>query len=366
MNLDGKRIWVDLEHQKTGIMLVSLLKRLERDGCEILYTAREFANTSKVLDEVGISYKLVGAHGGADLKDKLTTHVARLQELIPIVSDFSPDLALTFSSVELARIGFGLSIPTIGFNDEPRSWAVAKLTLPLYTRVLTPACIPKKEYYRLGATEENLVQYNGIDEVAWVEPFEPDKSVLAEMDVEKGEYVLLRTEMTHAQYLREMMDPGDTSIINFLPDVYRAFPNHKYFIIPRMNEQHELLKKKLVPLAPDKIIVTDYINKLTDFIFYSGLVASGGGTIVRESALFNIPSIEFFPGKTAWQEHFLMNNEFPLWHIRDENDVAAKMKEILEHGISSDRFTSDYKKKLANYDNPNEICYQEISKILSK
>jgi len=40
-------------------------------------------------------------------------------------------------------------------------------------------------------------------------------------------------------------------------------------------------------------------------------VISGGGTLVRESSLLSVPSIEYFPGDSAPQETFLLNSGFP-------------------------------------------------------
>ncbi|GAJ16900.1 unnamed protein product, partial [marine sediment metagenome] len=75
------------------------------------------------------------------------------------------------------------------------------------------------------------------------------------------------------------------------------------------------------------------------------LVISGGGTIVRESSLLNVPSIEFFPGETAPQEHFLINNGFPLSHIKKSEKIIRKSIEFLSEKPHHDRFNDSFKKK---------------------
>jgi len=364
MSLTGKKIWVDLEHQKAGIMLYSLFKRLENEGAELLITGRDIGNNRQVMDELGLNYIMVGKHGGEKLEDKLAAYIERLELLLPRVKQFQPDHFLTFNSVEGLRISFGLRIPSISFNDEPRSTAVGRLTLPITDMVITPECVPEDLYLQLGASRDRMIRYNGIDEIAWISEYTPKGDILDVMDVTKGEYVLMRTEMTHTEYLRDVMRPEETYITRFLPAIYREFPNHKYFLLPRLDSQFEYLNKKFEDYDPAHVIVTKFVPRLDDFMFYSAFVASGGGTIVRESSLMDIPSIEFFPGESAPQEHFLVDNGFPLWHIKDFDEVASKANDILAAGPGKERFTEAFKERLKDYENPNEVCFQAIANRL--
>ena len=101
-----------------------------------------------------------------------------------------------------------------------------------------------------------------------------------------------------------------------------------------------------------------------DLCFYAALVISGGGTITRESALLGVPSIEFFPGKSAPQEIFLTENGFPMYHIRDIKKIVDESIKILEKGPSSGRFTMDFQKKLRKFENPNRIYFDYVKEKL--
>jgi len=103
---------------------------------------------------------------------------------------------------------------------------------------------------------------------------------------------------------------------------------------------------------------------MVDLCFFSSLVISGGGTIVRESSLLNVPSIEFFPGETAPQESFLINNGFPLQHIKEIDEIVKKSLEILSTKPKSDRFNNIFQEKIMNFENPNEICYNFVKRNL--
>ena len=55
MSLKGKKIWIDAEEPKTGIMLKSLIKWFKEAGAELLITARDFDSTFKILDDTGFN-----------------------------------------------------------------------------------------------------------------------------------------------------------------------------------------------------------------------------------------------------------------------------------------------------------------------
>ncbi|MHA1794318.1 MAG: DUF354 domain-containing protein [Promethearchaeota archaeon] len=367
MTMDAKKIWIDLEEPKAPIQYQHLFKWLEKDNVNVLVTARDFDSTFDILDNLKVDYIPVGKHGGGTLIGKLEAFIDRINQLFQHVKKFNPDYLITFGSPEAIRIAFGLGIPSIGFNDEPRSAAVGRLTLPLITKVITPKCIPEEEYYKLGATKDKLIRYNGIDEIGWLEDFKPDDSILNSLTLQKGKYVLIRSEMTTAEYLLKKMKPEETNIVEFLPRIHEKFPDLDYIILLRTKEQEKWLKNKLPELTTKKnIIIKRFIPNITNVCFYSALVISGGGTIVRESSLLNVPSIEFFPGPSAPQEQFLINNEFPLWHLRNPDDVAVKAIEILSEGLHEKRFSKNFRKKIAHFDNPTKILYQEVMKDLKE
>ena len=99
----------------------------------------------------GLDLLMVGSHGGSDLYDKLFQSSKRIVELTKIISKYSPDLVISFSSPEASRVAFGLGIHHIGFNDSPHAEAVARLTIPLLlTKLFSPAAIPIIAWKKYG------------------------------------------------------------------------------------------------------------------------------------------------------------------------------------------------------------------------
>lgn len=367
MSLLNKKIWIDIEEPKTAIMFDSLIKILNDEKASILITARNYDSTFQILDDQNLSYIKVGKHGGDKLTGKLKAYIERLGDLFPLVVEFKPDFFITFSSPEGARISYGLNIPSMGYNDEPRNVHVCKLFFPYIDQIITPECVPIEWYINLHANPEKLIRYNGIDEIAWLAEFYPNNESLQEFNVEKGKYVIIRSEPSFASYFISKLEPEKSLISEFFPLIFNEFPDLKYFIITRTEKQEVYLKSKLKDqIENTNVILTRYLPNMTNLCFYSALVISGGGTIVRESSLLNVPSIEFFPGDSAPQELFLMKNDFPLVHIKQHDKIAEKAIEILSGKPKSSRFTTSFKDRLKSFENPNEICFKKIIDRLLK
>ena len=362
----NKKIWIDIEEPKTGIMFKSLIEKFHSEGLETLITARDYDSTFQILDELGYSYQKVGIHGGEKLENKLKEYIQRLHDLFPIITKFNPNFFVTFSSVECARISYGLNIPSIGYNDEPRNIPVCKLLFPFLDKIITPKCVPKEWYIKLHADHEKIIRYNGIDEIAWLSEFTPNSQVLEKFDLERGKFLIIRSEPSFASYFVNKLAPDRTLISEFLPSIYHEFPEHKFIVIVRTNEQQEFLEKKLSGLIDNKnIILTRFMPNMVDLCFYSALVISGGGTIVRESSLLKTPSIEYFPGETAPQEQFLIKNGFPLHHIKEPKKIIQKSIDYLSRGDFSNRFDLSFKKIINTFDNPNDICFDYVMNSLN-
>ena len=144
MSLLNKKIWIDIEEPKTGIMFNSLLKKFQKEGADLLITARDYDSTFQILDDLHVKYQKVGKHGGEKLEDKLKTYIDRLSKLYPYVIKYAPDYFVTFSSVEGTRISYGLNIPSIGYNDEPRNVPVCKQIFPYLYHIITQICLQEE------------------------------------------------------------------------------------------------------------------------------------------------------------------------------------------------------------------------------
>ena len=123
---------------------------------EVLCTSRQYREANELAKIKGLDLLIVGSHGGADLYKQLYESTARVMELSKTIQRFSPDLAVSFSSPEASRVSFGLGVDHLGFNDSPHAEAVARLSVPLLTKLFTPSIIPLTSWTKYGVN--NLVR----------------------------------------------------------------------------------------------------------------------------------------------------------------------------------------------------------------
>ncbi|MHA1717882.1 MAG: DUF354 domain-containing protein [Promethearchaeota archaeon] len=358
------KIWIDFNEPKCVVMLKGFVDReLNRGEHDFLFTARDFDSTLSLLDDWGISYHAVGRHG-VSLLEKLSCSAERVNELIPLVHDERPDVMFNLASPDGVRVAFGFQIPIVLFNDEPRSYATCKLTLPFANRVIVPRCIPVEWYMDHYVIDSKvLVRFNGIDEVAWVQGFRPDRGFLSKLGLEAFNYVICRTEMTTASYLINDMRPHETLLSQILPSLLDNYRDLKFLVLVRNEWQHESLREQFkVEIDDGRVLLFRGLSNLLHYEYHAKLVLSGGGTITRESPLLGTPSIEFFPGMTYPQERFLMENGFPLQHIKDVSEIFNSACQHLDRKVNL-ALKHRIMQKVANLDNPVNVGYEHLLQV---
>ena len=162
----------------------------------------------------------VGSHGGADRYDKLREGARRTYELAEVVKQFGPDVAVTFSSPEGTRVAFGLGIRHIGFNDSPHSDAVAKLTVPLTSKLYCPWVIPYSAWSGYGIAKKNIVHYRALDP--------RHGSSIMKMTYKKSNrikrmmMILLRLEESKASYIADKKVSTTKMIDSFVNELWQS------------------------------------------------------------------------------------------------------------------------------------------------
>lgn len=342
---EGK-IWFDVCEPKTVVMLKALYEDLV-ERYEMLVTARDFDATYFLMDEWGIPYHKVGRHGGNTLAGKMRSYTERLAQLLDLVEGERIKCLFCLASPEALRLCFGLQIPNMVFNDEPRSVGVAKLSFPFADHLVVPECIPREWFTRLGAREGALHTFHGIDEVAWLQDFHPDPAPLAPLGVEPDQFIVARTEASTAQYLMTEMEEHESLLTEILPPILKSHPEQKLVVLARNAPQYQHLGQVFAAeVTAGRVQVHRHLDNLAHVMYHASLVITGGGTMVRESALLGVPSVEFFPFDTYPQEQFLIDNGFPLRHVKKPRAVVEACTEYLAGECKQD--TTEQRRQLDN------------------
>jgi len=270
---------VDINTPKQVRFFNPLVKRLEAEGFEVLVTTRRFREVEQLARMIGLSHVPVGAYGGARLEDKLKASLSRSLRLLKVVKEWSPDLAISFSSPEAARVAYGLAIPHLCVNDSPHAEAVAKLTVPLSTVLFTPRFIPVEKWTKYGIEPGSIVQYDAIDPVAWLKQAPPPST-------RRRRLIVMRAAEAYASYLDKEADVVERVAERLVEEV----EGFKIVLLARYPDQltrvKRLLRKVTVPTR-----VVDSVRLLSEACLFIG----GGGTMTWEAALLGTPTISCTP-----------------------------------------------------------------------
>lgn len=88
------KIWIDIVNSPHVRFFNGVIKRLKKDGHEVLITARDFSNIHDLLDIFGLEYVSIGNHG-VTLEEKLLSSTKRAYELSKFIAKENVDVAIT-------------------------------------------------------------------------------------------------------------------------------------------------------------------------------------------------------------------------------------------------------------------------------
>jgi predicted glycosyltransferase len=256
-----------------------MIKRLQKNNT-ILCTSRDYREVKHLARLRRMKLHTVGRHGGQTKKGKLDASLDRMTSLTRLIQRFGPDVAVSFSSPEAARVAFGLGIRHVTFSDSPHAEAVMRLTLPLVQKLLIPWIIPKKEFIKYGIAAKDIIPYRAIDAAIIVKSARYTKS----SKEHKKKNILIRIEESQAAYVQQKNHTN-----RIIQKIVSGFPTENVIVLPRYRTQILKLKrdfgKKLKIL--DKVVVGSTLLSDTD------LFIGSGGTMTAEAALLGIPTVSY-------------------------------------------------------------------------
>ena len=197
------KIWIDIVNTPHVRFFNGIIKKLRKDGHEVLITARDFSNIHDLLDIFGLEYTSIGDHG-VTLEEKLLSSTKRAYDLSKFISKEDIDIAITKHSIELPRVAFGLGIPNIFILDNEHAIAANKLTLPLTNKLIIPEIFDVWNTIKFGMNPNNIVQYNGTCEITHLEDFKYNEKILETLNLDLDDnkkIILMRPEPSLASYL---------------------------------------------------------------------------------------------------------------------------------------------------------------------
>jgi len=347
------KVWFDVPSPREGRYFSLLAEIVRGAGLEVFITARDHAETLRILDMMGEQYVPVGRHGGGSKMGKLIAYVDRALELTRLVSEERPGVLVSLASPEAVRVAFGLGIPSITLFDAPHAIHVGRLTFPLSSRVVYPAAIPAHLLIDMGASPASLRPFEGVDPVAWMKRARPDPSPLLELGLDlRSNLVLVRPEERKAAYLADLDIEGSVTV----PIIEKALSlGAKVVLVPRYQDQRRFFEERF----GDRILIPERPFDAVSSYFFFSLVVSGGSSMAIEASLVGTPSISAFPlDVTLYDVEFISRAGFPIWRIKDPAEAAELAAQVL---MDPDRYRlRDYREMLSRLEDPAEVILSEI------
>ncbi|HVX02640.1 MAG TPA: DUF354 domain-containing protein [Nitrososphaera sp.] len=364
-NLQHLRIWFDVLTPKQVMFFKDAVASLQKNGHEVLCTSRDYREAVELARMKGLDLKLVGRHGGPERYGKLAASTERMRALADVISGFSPDAAVTFSSPEGARVAFGLGIRHIGFNDSPHAEAVARLTVPLMNRLLCPWVIPYSSWTRFGISRKDIARYRALDPAAWLKR-EHDGSghdELAHADRETeldrkssgkraaASLIMIRLEESKASYIADKRLES-TVLVDAVVDGLTECAD--IVILCRYSDQIEDAKARYGHRAKVIESVVDGVSLIKSADLFIG----AGGTMSAEAALLGIPTISIAPVRYHVEDYLVRSG------LVERTRTPGALARLAKKMLVDERFRRAQKKKarraLASMENPTEKMLEAI------
>lgn len=319
-------IWIDILTPKQLYFLGELGRRLEAKGYEVFRTTRHYREVNELIKLKGINALPIGKHGGASLEGKLTASAKRVEELSHIIGRLKPNLSIAFASPEAARTAFGLAIPHYTINDSPHSIAVARLTVPLSSKLFSLGIIPKKVWVKLGASPDMVLQYNALDPIAWLKAFIPNPTVLYDLKLDDSKpIVVFRAEEAFASYLLGHVSEKESVIIPIIDRLIEEYDKPLQIVaLPRYTTQIPIIRAAF----HNRVIVPKNVIDGPSLLFFSSVFIGAGGTMTAEAAMLGTPTISCYPREPTLVERYLIGKKL-VFRVTDPEKVTKKTIDIL-------------------------------------
>ena len=305
------RVWYDActgKHVRYG---VALAKRLRQLGHEVVLTTRKHPDTVPLARFLTENFIVVGKYSPESLLTRLRESVRRQLAFCKIFGEAVPDVAISHGSVDQMRVAFGLGIPTITTVDTPYADAVHRLTLPLADYVVVSKAIPKETLQKYSVKGE-IVQFDGVDEVAWIRGFKP----LVQYDFGRP-LIVVRELEERAVYAKKRF--SSIALAKKLTSLGKVVFLSRY--------RHRPIKGLIVPEG--------FVDSAS-LVAQADLFVGAGGTITREAALQGTPAIVVNVFQGQYVNDYLAEKGFAIFKVKISSVVEVARKLLGERKDVSD------------------------------
>jgi uncharacterized protein len=354
------KVWIDVLTPKQANFFAELQHRLSVKGLKTIITTREYREVNEVLDLRKVKSIQVGRHGGGSLNDKLVESAKRVSALIQVVEEQEPDVAISFSSPEAARVAFGLKIPHYCVSDSPHAEAVCKLTIPLSRKLFTPWVIPTYAWSKYGIAPKDVLKYRALDPIVWLNTNRNcNNRVLDDLklDVTKP-IIMVRPPEELAAYLAARSSTISATTIDIIAKILdHEQDGFQVLVLSRYDGQSEKLKKRF----GNSVTAPEHVVDTVPLLRAASVFIGGGGTMTAEAALLGVPAVSYYPGEPTFVDRFLMNQGL-MDRLQDPGRIAQRTIAISKNNDFRELCRKKSGKLLQSMEDPLKTIIQKVFK----
>jgi len=299
------RYWFDLLTPKQILFFRPVIEGLGKEGHEVLATSRRYREVEQLASMLGLELSFAGERGGKDPLGQLRLSFQRMEQLLPTVVSFSPDVSISVASADCARISFGLRVRHVAVNDSPHSLVAGKLSLPLSYHLMTPWIIPFSAWSVFGVSKGQISRYRALDPAAWLKRRPRRASPRVETKGSKKATILVRLEESYAPYLADSDESWSEKVLARLAS---DFKGNDLVALCRYEDQLASVRKKF----GDSYSVPEEAFDGAGMIERSDVFVGMGGTMTTEAALLGVPAVSAFQGAELYTEKYLLSKRLLL------------------------------------------------------
>ncbi len=310
------RIWIDLGNSPHVPFFSALSREFAKRGHEVVWTARDYAQTVELAKSAGLDPVVFGTHGGKNVVSKAMKFASRVLELRKWASREKIDLVLSHNSQEplvVARLLGLKSVNLMDYEHHPGN----HLSFRTAKKLIVPKTFPDAALRKFGVEESKVRRFDGIKEDVYLADFQPDPqfpAVLSSLGVSGDDIlVVIRPHAPEALYHRGIAN----QLLSDALEKFAAVPRCKIILLPRKTYQGDELQRNH-PHA--NIIIPDGVVDGANLMAAADLVVSGGGTMNREAAALGVPTVTIFAGRPAVIDEYLVS-EGRLQKIHTKADL---------------------------------------------
>ena len=317
------RYWFDLVTPKQLLFFRPVIEGLRKEGHQVLATSRKYREVEQLASILELQLSFAGSRGGKDPREQFKHSLDRMEQLLPIVVRFSPDVSVSVASADCARVSFGLRVRHIAVNDSPHSLVAGKLSLPLSHHLMTPWVIPFSAWSVFGVSKDRISRYRALDPAAWLKrrPMREPSPVEAGKG-EKEATVLVRLEESYAPYLAGSDESWSERVLVRLA---RDFKGHNLVALCRYEDQLASVRKRF----GSSYFVPERAVDGAELIERSDVFVGMGGTMTTEAALLGVPAVSAFQGAELYTERYLLSKRL-LLKARTVDQVSKYVRASLD------------------------------------